>query len=482
MPSPFLAPFEPEYLWQSAREPMFWLDPALKLTWVNRAWERLTGHSAESVIGLSCQSPSPTGAGDLADLAASFQPPSETLAGRPTGTRALICRAGGRGSWHRLEFWPFRDDNDLLIGLLGWVSAGDDQPSVPEAPYDQLRLELLEVRRQLQKQAGFDNLIGFGPSHGRLLNQVRLAAASTTPVLIVGEPGTGKRQAARTIHQNGSGAQQPLVPFDCESLPAEILERELFGLERSTAPAEAGASPGRAERSRLSLRDGSTLLIREILMLPRDLQLRLGAALDAPVRLLATTAFDPDAALAAEKIRPELYFALTTLVLKLDPLRERREELPVLAQHFLERANERGGDQRTGFSPEAIAALMAYDWPGNLRELVRVIDHAHAQGSDGQDLVAVNDLPASIRGNLGAGYAPPNSPAAITPLDELLGQVERRSIETALQLARGNKSRAADLLGISRPRLYRRIKELNLPDDGESPEQADPAQSDRPPA
>ena len=252
---------------------------------------------------------------------------------------------------------------------------------------------------------------GFGPSHRRLLDQVRLAAASTTPVLIVGEPGTGKRQVARTIHQNGPGRQQPLVPFDCEALPVEILERELFGVDRS-AEAEYGTiSRGRGTQHGLACRwrDGSTLLIREILMLPRDLQERLAASLDTSVRLLATTALDPTIALESEQLRPELYFALTTLVIHLQPLRERRDELPVLAQHLLERANQRGGKQKTGFSPQAIATLMAYDWPGNLRELARVIDHAHTHSAEGEPLVTMEDLPASIRGHRGGGISPADS-------------------------------------------------------------------------
>jgi len=467
MSPPRIAPFQPDQLWQHAREPIFWLDPTLKLTWVNRAWEKLTGHPAESVVGLTCQAHGPASAGDLADLAASFHPPPESLAGQPMGTLALILHAGGGGIRHRVEFWPFRDDHDALIGFLGWVRSADGQPSVPDTQANQLHVELLEIRRQLQKQAGVDSLIGFGLAHRRLLDQVRLAAASTAPVLIVGEAGTGKRQVARAIHQAGPAREHPLIPFDCESLPAEILERELFGLERSAA--------GEAGRPRFSRADGSTLLFREILMLPRDLQTRLISAIDAPVRLLATTASEPETALEREQIRPELYFALTTLVLRLAPLRERREELPVLAQHLLDRANQRGGEQRTGFSPEAITALMSYDWPGNLRELARVIDHAHAQPRGEGRLVALQDLPASIRGNLAGGFPPPNQPIPIKPLDELLTEVERRSIETVLRLARGNKSRAAELLGISRPRLYRRIKELNLPDDAESVEEDDHA-------
>ena len=152
-------------------------------------------------------------------------------------------------------------------------------------------------------------------------------------------------------------------------------------------------------------------------------------------------------------------------MIRLQPLRERRDELPALAQHLLERANQRGGKQKSGFSPRTISALMAYEWPGNLRELARVIDHAHTQSDGGEPLVALDDLPASIRGHLGGGFPPPTQPRPIKPLDELLTEVERRLIETALRQARGNKSRAAEVLGISRPRLYRRIKELNLPDD-----------------
>ena len=230
-----LAPFEPDQLWQLAREPIFWLDPMLKLIWVNRAWENLTGYPAESVVGLTCQAHGPTRAGDLTDLAASFHPPPESLTGQPAGTRSLIFHVSGEATWHRLEFWPFRDENDSLIGLLGLVRPADCPPSVADSQANQLHVDLLQIRRNLQERYGFDSLVGFGPSHRRLLDQVRLAAASTTPVLIVGEPGTGKRQVARTIHQNGPGRQQPLVPFDCEALPVEILERELFGMDKYAA-------------------------------------------------------------------------------------------------------------------------------------------------------------------------------------------------------------------------------------------------------
>jgi DNA-binding NtrC family response regulator len=469
-----VVPFELNPPLQQAREPIFWLDAQLKLVWVNRAWEVLTGYRAESVLGLTCQAHAPTRGGDLADLASSFYPPPESLAGKPAGASTLILPTAGERIWRRIEFWPFCDNQGTLIGLLGQVREEDCQASVPDTVANQLHTELLEIRRALYNEYGFDGLIGSGPSHNRLLNQVRLAARSTIPVLIVGEPGTGKHHVARTIHQQGPNYQQPLVPFDCEALPAEILERELFGGDRQKDRESHGNSPSSgASRPRLSLVDGSTLLIREILMLPRDLQARLVAALDTRIRLLATTVNDPDIALQNEQLRPELYFAVTGLVLRLRPLRERRDEVPVLAQHLLERANQRGGKQRTGFSPQAIEALLAYDWPGNLRELARVIDYAHARPGSQGPLVEPDDLPAAIRGNLGGGFAPPAAPGPIEPLDAILTQVERRLIETALRQVRRNKSRAADLLGISRPRLYRRIKELNLPDEPESTDESD---------
>jgi DNA-binding NtrC family response regulator len=471
--------FDPNLLWQRASEPIFWLDPALKLIWVNQAWEELTGYPADSVVGLTCHAHGPTRAGDLTDLAASFHPPSEALDGRPAGTLTLIYQAGGERLWRRVEFWPFRANSGGLIALLGIVRAADGPASVPNSDADKLHVELLEIRREIRQYYGLDGLIGSGPSHRRLLEQIRLAASCTVPVLIVGEPGTGKRQVARTIHQQGLTHDRPFISFDCEALPAEILERELFGAAELDSPVPGSAfPPSGAKRSRLSLGDGSTLVIDEVLSLPRDLQVRLVAALDARVRLLATSTLEPEEALRDERLRPELYFALTALVLHLAPLRQRRDELPVLAQHFLERANQRGGLQRSGFSPEAIEVLLAYDWPGNIPELVRVVEHAHrrahAHCPTEERTVRPEDLPAAIRGNLGAAYPPPPGPGCQKPLDELLTEIERRLIETALRQARSNKSRAAELLGISRPRLYRRIKELHVPDD-EPAGQTDPS-------
>jgi DNA-binding NtrC family response regulator len=179
---------------------------------------------------------------------------------------------------------------------------------------------------------------------------------------------------------------------------------------------------------------------------------------------------DPEKARDQERLRPDLYFALTTLVIRLRPLRERLDEILLLAQHFLERTNLRRAGRVVGFEDAASEALVAYDWPGNLRELARVIEVAHERAIG--DLIRLDDIPPAIRGNLGAAYIPPPIPPLVTPLDDLLTKLERRLIEQALGRARQNKSRAAELLDISRPRLYRRIKELNIPDEPEPPETA----------
>jgi DNA-binding NtrC family response regulator len=347
-----------------------------------------------------------------------------------------------------------------LLGLLGLVRGADATPHAPDSEAQRLRASLQEVRERLQARVGFDTLIGKGASHRRLLAQVDAAAATTVPILIVGEPGTGKRLVARTIHQRGPRPSAPLVPFDAAALPPEVLERELFESNGVPLP-------------RFGLPDGATILLGDLLDLPRDLQARLAEAIEhGRVRLIATTRADPDQALHDDRLRPDFYYALTGLVIRLDPLSDRLAELPLLAQHFLERANLRGDRRRAGIDREALAALLAYDWPGNLRELARVLDAAHGQGVG--DLVALADLPAAIRGHLASAYNPPAMPPPVTPLDDLLNQLERRLIEQALQRARQNKSRAADLLEISRPRLYRRIRDLGIPDGPEPTDEPPP--------
>ncbi len=459
MASPRLGVRRLDAVLQHAREPVFLLDAERRLAYVNRAWEELTGFPAESAVGLTCNPHGPTHAGDLAGLGGSFCPPPEAMEGRPCGGPTLLVRADSERLWRRLEFWPFHDSRGTLLCLLGLVRPAEAPPHAPDADSHRLRADLMEVRARLHDRHGFDALIGRGPVHRRLLDQVGAAAAADLPVLVVGEPGSGRRFVARTIHRRSARAERPLIAVDCPALPPQDFERTLFATSGNGNDAPA-----------FDLPEGSVLLLTEVSDLPRDLQARLMAAIDAgtAVRLMATTALDLERARREERLRPDLYYALTGMVIPLAPLRERLDELPLLAQHILERANHGGSRQREGFAPEAMEALLAYDWPGNLRELARVVDHAHAVGRD--DLIGRDDLPAEVRGNLASAYTPPPMPPSVTPLDDLLTQLERKLIEQALRRARQNKSRAAELLDISRPRLYRRIKELSVPDVPEPPD------------
>ena len=312
MPHPRPGRFEPSELWEKVREPLFWLDSELRIAWVNHAWETLTGYSSASVVGITCHAHAPSRGDDPADLASSFHPPPESLTGLPAGTTTLVIHPSGERIWRRLEFWPFHDEHDVRIGLLGVVRGEGLEHSVPDTTAGSLHVQLLEIRRQLHKHVGFDSLLGSGPAHRRLLEQVRLAAGSTLPVLLLGEQGTGKRFVARTIHHNTPHRSGPLIPFDPQERSPPRYSNASF-LPRAPRQAHAHKTrrltqspPGQDWR----FAEGSTVLLRQIFELPRDLQSQLIASLDSSVRLIGTTILDPDIALSSGQIRPDFYFAL----------------------------------------------------------------------------------------------------------------------------------------------------------------------------
>src|SRR5262245_31121899 len=168
-----------------AREPVLLLDARCRIVHVNRAWEELTGRSAEEAIGLECRPHGPSRGGDLDSLGASFCPPPEAIAGQPAGGATLIVHESGERLWRRVDYWPFHDTSGSLVGLLGIVRPREAQAPFPDSDSQRLRADLLELRERLRERHGSDALIGQGPGHRRLLDQIAAATATSVPVLIV---------------------------------------------------------------------------------------------------------------------------------------------------------------------------------------------------------------------------------------------------------------------------------------------------------
>ena len=409
-----VAPTKLDTILQMAAEPVFWANSDRKLLGVNRAWETFTGRSLETVVGLDCRSIGAELTEDSPSIVAGFHVPQEALEGRSVSSEALVRRSDGERVWKRIDFTPLHHAEGDLSLIVGFVREKTSSDGFPTADSDRLRVELLQLRDRRRGRAGLDLLIGKGDAHRRLLDQIETAARTSTVVLIVGEPGTGKRLVARTIHQRSGSEPGSLFSIDCEALPADLLARALFGAldddDRDT------------EIRRINFPEHATLLLENGLSLPRDLQEQIVAADRSRIRWIVTTSFDPETARREERLRSDFYHRITTLVIRLAPLRDRIEELPLLSQSLLESANLRVKTTHAGFTNDAIEALMAYDWPGNLHELSRIITAAKTRALG--DRIERKDLPAAIQGHFASAYLPPAATVQTPPatLDELLEQ------------------------------------------------------------
>ncbi len=312
-----------------------------------------------------------------------------------------------------------------------------------------------QYRHELHERYGVDKLVGQSQEMVAIYKLVARVAALDTTILIQGETGTGKEMVARAIHYASPRADRPLVVVDCAALPEPLFESELFGHERG---AFTGAVMSR--RGLLETADGSTCFLDEIGELPTALQAKLLRVLQervirrvggndpVPVNVRLITATNQDLRKLVEdgRFREDLYYRLNGVTIRVPPLRERREDLPLLAQHFLRKYAEESGKAILGYAPGTLELLSAYGWPGNVRELQHVVERAVALSSSG--MILADDLPTEIRAET---LAPPELPKTRMTLDEL----KRWYVNRALEETGGNKVRAAELLGIDRRTLYR---------------------------
>src|SRR6202789_1078579 len=316
------------------------------------------------------------------------------------------------------------------------------------------------LRETLRTRPGFADLIGVSVKMQRAYRLIERVSQHAYPVLILGESGTGKELVARSVHYSGVRRNKPFIPVDCSSLVPTLIEAELFGYGKGAFTGALHAKQGLMEIS-----DSGTLFLDEIGDLPFDMQAKLLRALQEkevrPVgstdriplsaRIIAATHRDLDASVRAGTFRQGLFFRLNVVQIKIPPLRERKTDIPILVNSFLEKFSEANGRVRT-ISEDAIARMMAYDWPGNVRELENAIERAIALGSG--PILHAGDLPTNLQ--YGTGERLPQNDELL-PLDEL----ERRAILRALREAGGDKLAAARMLGIGKTTLYRKLKQYD---------------------
>ncbi|HUE13314.1 MAG TPA: sigma-54 dependent transcriptional regulator [Planctomycetaceae bacterium] len=329
-----------------------------------------------------------------------------------------------------------------------------------------------ELSRRLDEKFGFEGVVGTSPQMHRVIETLRFVAPTDSTVLIQGESGTGKELVARALHQNSPRKNKPFVPLNISALPGSILESELFGHEQGAFTGAIGRRIGKFEYA-----IGGTLFLDEVGEMPMQTQIKLLRVLEdrkitrvgsndeheVNVRLVAATNAELQSIVDKKLFRSDLYYRLKVVSIYLPPLRERRGDIPLLIEHFRKELCARTGKEVIGFSKAARQALLAYDWPGNIRELRNAIERMIVLDSDSQ--LDVDDLPDEIAvlarrdGDLGGTQTAPGS-------DSLIGRplldVEKYYIQRALELTEGKREEAAQLLGIGERTLYRKIKEYGL--------------------
>ena len=327
-----------------------------------------------------------------------------------------------------------------------------------------LRGEVHSLRARLGEELTVNELVGNSVAMQRVKEIVGKVAVTDSPVLIEGESGTGKELVAAAIHRLSSRAKRPFIPVNCSAIPPDLLESEFFGHVRgafSGAVADAlglfrGANQGTIFLDEIA--ELSPALQVKLLRVLQEMQVRpVGSTKAYPVdvRVIAATNRDLDRAMVDGTFRQDLFYRLNVVRVSLPSLRERLDDIPALVSHFLRRFNRRFRREVRGIAPEALAALTAYDFPGNVRELENLVERAYAMGA--RDQITLDDLPS-----LSKTPAPSLAAAATGRPIPTLAEVEKELILRALDTFKGDKEVAARALGISRRTIYRRLKEYGM--------------------
>ncbi len=427
----------------SVADGVFTVDRGWRIAFFNRAAERITGIPREEAVGRSCCE---VFHASICESACALRHTLET--GEPVVNRAaIIVDARGRKVPIRISTAVLRDDEGHLVGGV-------------ETFRDLSQVE--ELRKELEGRVSLGDIIGRSRPMRELFGLLPAIAASDSTVVIHGASGTGKELFARAIHELSPRRDKRFVAINCGALPDTLLESELFGYK-------AGAfTDARSDKAgRFAVAEGGTIFLDEIGDISAAMQVRLLRVLQekvyeplggvepvaADVRVVAATHRDLGALVEQGGFREDLYYRINVMRLELPLLRERREDIPLLVDHFIDRFNRMQERDIVGVSDDVLALLMNHDFPGNARELENIIEHAFVLCRS--SVIEIEHLPPEIAG--GAASMPPRLRTGLT-----LQEMERVLIADALRRHDGNRRAAADELGIHPSTLFRKLRDLEI--------------------
>ena len=337
--------------------------------------------------------------------------------------------------------------------------------------YQRLNRENMSLRRQLKAKYKFENIVSDHEKMLTIFEIVEKVADSDSTVLVYGESGTGKELIARALHYNSHRQDKPLIPINCGAIPEELLESELFGYEKGAFTGAASSRIGRFE-----LAHTGTIFLDEIGEMSPSLQVKLLRVLQerefervggtrtikVDVRIIAATNKDLEAMVEQNEFREDLFYRLNVIPIELPPLRERRSDIPLLVQHFIEHFNAQKNRYIEGVLPEALERLTVYHWPGNIRELENVIERITILKGSG--VITLEDLPEKITRSFKSGGMMPNIdvPDEGLDFDAVVQTFEKHLLTRALDKTHGVKAKAAALLHMNRTTLVEKVKKLRL--------------------
>jgi PAS domain S-box-containing protein len=433
-----------ELLFQSIPHAVFTVDEHCRITAINRSAEDVTGWTRDEVLGRYC--------GDI-------------LRSDGCDTRCLLKSSMRGGETHRDSEMTIlrRDGKEIPIAVSTAALVDDTGRVIGGVEMFRDLTEVTELRRALRATYTCEDIVSKSSAMRSVRELLPLVARSDSTVLIEGEPGTGKELVARAIHNLGPRREHPFVALNCGAIPDTLVESELFGYVQGAFTDAKKDKPGR-----FAMAEGGTLLLDEVGELSPAVQVKLLRVLQereftplgalqpvkADVRILAATNRDLAVEVMNRRFRQDLYFRLNIVRMTIPPLRSRPEDIPLLVDHFITRFNALQGRRITGISVHAIGRLLAYSFPGNVRELENAIEHAFVICCG--NVIEIDDLPPHIVGDRLSGVRLPH--AEIGPLD----RAESAAIRDALARHQGHRGRAALELGLSRNTLWRKMKKYGL--------------------